>query len=78
MAKLKNTYSINLDDETAEMLENLARLTQRKPRELLRLLVVPQVFKAWADYNRERYPENREPPKPAVFVPSWLDHLPKL
>lgn len=78
MEKLKNSYSINLDDETAATLESLARLTQRKPRELLRLLVVPEIAKAWERYNRERYPENQEPPKPAHFVPSWLDHLPKI
>lgn len=44
MEKLKNQFTINLDDETAQAVESLARITQRKPAELLRLLVVPQVF----------------------------------
>lgn len=72
MEKLNNSYSINLDDDTAETLEALARELQRKPRELLRLLVAPVIRKAWERYNRERYPENQEPPTPAHFVPGVL------
>lgn len=58
---LNNQYTINLDEETAATVEALARITQRKPRELLRLLLVPAVLKAWADLNNELHPENREP-----------------
>lgn len=78
MEKLKNQFTINLDDETAETLEALARELQRKPRELLRLLVAPVIRKEWERVNAEKFPENKEPPKPAHFVPSWLDKLPKL
>ena len=41
MAKLKNQITINLDQEAAQMVEYLANHYQRKPAELLRLLVVP-------------------------------------
>lgn len=44
MAKLQNQFTINLDDDAAEALRNLARLTQRKPAELLRLLVNDPIY----------------------------------
>ena len=58
MGKKKNPYTVNLDDETAQVLEALARATQRKARELLRLLVVPVIFETWIKYNQEQ-PENK-------------------
>lgn len=48
MEKLNNKYSINLDDDTAEAVEKLAELTRRKPAEVLRLLVVDQIFEQLA------------------------------
>lgn len=78
MEKLNNSYSINLDDDTADTLEALARELQRKPRELLRLLVAPIIRKEWERVNREKYPENQQAPQVAHFTPSTLDNLPKL
>ena len=78
MEKLKNSYSINLDDDTAETLEALARELQRKPRELLRLLVAPVIRKEWERVNREKYQENQTAPTVAHFTPSPFDQLPKL
>ena len=72
MEKLQNQFTINLDDDTADTLEALARELQRKPRELLRLLVTPIIRKEWERVNREKYPENKEEPKPARFVPGVL------
>ena len=78
MEKLINCYSVNLDDDTAGTLEALARELQRKPRELLRLLVAPMIRKEWERVNREKYPENQTAPTVAHWTPSTLDQLPKL
>ena len=72
MEKLKNQFTINLDDDTADTLEALARELQRKPRELLRLLVAPVIRKEWQRVNAEKFPENKEEPKPARFVSGGL------
>lgn len=72
MEKLKNCYSVNLDDETADTLEALARELKRKPRELLRLLVVPAILQEWENLNRERFQENQESPLLATFSPSMF------
>lgn len=67
MGKNKNPYTVNLDDESAQTLEALARATQRKPRELLRLLLVPVIFNEWIKHNQEN-PENKAQEfKPAHF-----------
>lgn len=39
MEKLKNGYTINVDDELKNMIEALAQYYQRRPRELLRLFL---------------------------------------
>ena len=41
MAKLDNKYTINFDEDYTTIIEELSRAYQRKPRELLRLLLVP-------------------------------------
>ena len=69
MGKLKNAYTINMDDDTAQTLEALARATQRKPAELLRLLCIPSIYKAWQDLQREQHPENNTAPEVATFKP---------
>ena len=70
MEKLKNSYSINLDDDTAATLEALARELQRKPRELLRLLCVPVIRAEWVRLQKELHPENNQPPKEAHYTPT--------
>ena len=67
MEKLKNSYSVNLDDDTADTLEALARELQRKHRELLRLLVAPVIRKEWERVNAEKFPENKNTPQKAIF-----------
>ena len=58
MEKLTNQFTINLDDQTAETLRALARETQRKPAELLRLLVVPVIRSRWLEWNKENHPQS--------------------
>lgn len=65
--KLKNCYSINLDDPTAQQLETLAEYYQRKPRELLRLLLAPALRDLWAKMQQEQHPENKAAPTAAIF-----------
>lgn len=69
MAKLKNQFTINLDDETAQKLEKLAELLQRKPAELLRLLVVPSISESWIKWNLDQ-PENQHQPQEAHYTPA--------
>ena len=68
MGKLKNQYTINFDDETAQAVEALARITQRKPAELLRLLVSPVIFK-----ELEKATNQGNTTTPAHFTPSPFD-----
>ena len=78
MAKLQNQFTINLDDDAAETLQALARELQRKPAELLRLLVVPRIFQEWQNLNADKFPENKSAPSVAHFNPSIFDKLPTL
>lgn len=43
--KRTNSFTINLNDEEAEMLLKLAKLEERKPRELARILLLRQLKK---------------------------------
>ena len=65
--KLNNCYSINLDDDTAQQLEKIAEYYQRKPRELLRLILAPALRNEWANIQREQHPENKAAPTLARF-----------
>ena len=65
--KLTNTYTINTDDGTAALIEAIAEHEQRKPRELLRLLLIPALRQRWAEIQRQEHPENTEPMTPARF-----------
>ena len=65
--QLNNSYTVNLTDEQSQLLEKIAEHEQRKPRELLRLLLVPQLLKAWAEIQRQEHQENTEPMQKAIF-----------
>ena len=65
--KLKNQYCINLDDATAQQVEKIAEYYQRKPAELLRLLLAPVLRNEWATIQREQHPENQLTPTVARF-----------
>lgn len=61
MEKLKNQITINLNDESAQLVQALANHCQRKPAELVRLLLVPVLFDEWAKVQTIEHPENRQP-----------------
>ena len=65
--KLTNTYTINTDDNTAALIEAIAEHEQRKPRELLRLILIPALRQRWAEIQRQEHPENTEPMSAAIF-----------
>ena len=59
MEKLINQFTINTDQETAELIKRIAETYQRKPAELLRLLLVPALLNEWAKIQTQQHPENR-------------------
>lgn len=65
--QLNNGYTINVDDNTAALIEAIAEHEQRKPRELLRLLLIPALRQRWAEIQRQEHPENTEPMQAAIF-----------
>ena len=65
--KLTNCYSVNLDEDSAQMIEAIAREQQRKPRELLRLLLKPIIKAEWIKLQTEQHPENQQAPTVAQF-----------
>ena len=57
--KLKKQFTINLDDDGARLVEYLADIYQRKPAELLRLLLIPELEKRFADVMTQQHPDNK-------------------
>ena len=67
MAKLINQFTINTDEETAAQIIKLSQYYQRKPAELLRLLLAPALRDLWAKMQQEQHPENQAAPIVATF-----------
>ena len=65
--KLQNQFTINTDDETRAQIEKIAEYYQRKPAELLRLLLGPALRNEWAKIQQQEHPENNEPIQQAIF-----------
>lgn len=65
--QLDQSYTINVDSATSQMIEKIAQYEQRKPRELLRLLLVPTLRQRWAEIQRQEHQENTEPMTQAIF-----------
>ena len=65
--KLNKQFTINTDEETARQIELIAEYYQRKPRELLRLILAPALRDLWAKMQREQHPENKQAPTLARF-----------
>lgn len=65
--KLTNQYNINVDDDTSALIEAIAEHEQRKPAELLRLLLIPALRKKWVEIQTQEHQENNEPMKQAIF-----------
>ena len=58
MSKLSNSYTINFDEDYSKLIEELAQAYQRKPRELLRLLLVPIIHDKYAELEQMKQGEN--------------------
>lgn len=68
MEKLKNQFTINTDDATRAQIEKIAEYYQRKPAELLRLLLAPALRNEWAKIQQQEHPENNAAPTVARFT----------
>lgn len=66
--KLNNQYNINVDDDTSALIERIAEHEQRKPAELLRLLLIPALRKKWVEIQTQEHPENQATPTVAKFT----------
>ena len=67
MEKLTQQFTINTDSATAEQINKIAQFYQRKPAELLRLLLAPILRDEWAKIQREEHQENQAAPTVARF-----------
>lgn len=65
--KLNYQYCVNVDEETARQIELIAETYQRKPAELLRLILAPALRNEWAKIQRLEHPENADPLTVARF-----------
>ena len=65
--KKTQAFTIHLDEPTAEQITTLAEHYQRKPAELLRLVLVPALCELWAKMEREKHEENKQAPTLARF-----------
>ena len=67
MEKLKNGYTINVDDELKNMIEYLAQYYQRRPRELLRLFLRKIIIDEYAKMQLSLNKNNDNDLQVAIF-----------
>lgn len=67
MEKLKNGYTINVDDELKNMIEALAQYYQRRPRELLRLFLRKIIIDGYAKMQLSLNKNNDNDLQAAIF-----------
>ncbi|MBR1984579.1 MAG: hypothetical protein IKA31_02460 [Clostridia bacterium] len=65
--KLNNQYTINVNDDIKELIEKIASYYQRKPADLLRLLLVPVIINEYAKIQKIAHPENSDAMTIAIF-----------
>lgn len=65
--KNNNAITINVSDDVRAEIDAIAEYYQRKPAELLRLLLVPVIVKEYADIMIKKHPENDAQASPAIF-----------
>ena len=65
--KLVNQFCITVDEATAAQIIAIAEFYQRKPSELLRLILAPVLRDYWAKIQQQEHPENIEPLTVATF-----------
>lgn len=67
MDKLKNQITININDSLKNEIDALATYYQRKPAELVRLLLIPAVVNAYAAMMTQAHTENKNNFEKAIF-----------
>lgn len=65
--KNDNPVTINLNDNLIELLDKLSSYYQRKPAELLRILITPVLINEYAHIMKVQHPENNTPMTKAHF-----------
>lgn len=65
--KNNNAITINVNDDIKKEIEILASYYQRKPADLLRLLLTPVIINEYAKIQRIAHLENMQPLEPAIF-----------
>lgn len=65
--KLNNQITINIDDATRDQLLKLCAAYNRKPAELVRLLLLPALVNEYALLMQQKHAQNREPWSRAAF-----------
>lgn len=68
MAKNNNSFTINLNDDLKNQVLKIAEIYQRKPAELLRLLLAPAIINEYAKIQRAIHPENAQPIQEAKYI----------
>ena len=66
--KNNNSFTINLNDDLKNELLKVAEIYQRKPAELLRLLVTPAIINEYAKIQRNLFKENAQPIQEAKYT----------
>ena len=57
--KLQNQFTINFDDDYKTLINKIAEYYQRKPAELLRLLLIPVLHNEYSKIMADQYPTNK-------------------
>lgn len=65
--KNNNSFTINLNDDLKNAVLKIADAYQRKPAELLRLLITPAIINEYAKIQSVTHPENAQPLTKAIF-----------
>lgn len=65
--KNDNAITINLNDNLIALIDKLAAYYQRKPAELLRLLITPVLIDEYAKIQKLIHTENAQPLEKAIF-----------
>lgn len=65
--KLNKQITINFDEATYKQIDIIAQHYQRKPAELLRLLLIPILINQYVTIQRATHLENTQPLTQAIF-----------
>lgn len=65
--KNNNAITINVNDNLRALIDKLAAHHNRRPAELLRILLTPVLIDEYAKTQREKHAQNTLPLTPAIF-----------